>query len=281
MRGSLLEEAASKLDPPEVSWKKRRDDILNSLNRIQGKKEVIPEVKTETKKEPLNKEEIRMNLQLMNGEIPKILKDLLLRFKVADIFLKQSGKMTRLTDVNNYLSLSDVKLSFLEKHVQQIVFLYGFEEEVEEQKVAYVMGRTKPRISTDLSILTLKLPQSDHDSVRDQMVTFLGSSRNLSGVFSSLNEEGRKDYLKDRYAQMDKHITDFVEKQYTRYLEKADLKPLPKGRVASFTMKELGEIPLGDIPPPIKIYRESTSSIMDLLKNDVNKAVRPLPFAEV
>ena len=38
-------------------------------------------------------------------------------------------------------------------------------------------------------------------------------------------------------------------------------------------MKELGEIPLGEIPPPIKIYRESSNSILDMLKNDVHKAV--------
>ena len=215
-----------------------------------------------------------MNLQLMKGEVPQVYKDLLLRFKVADIFLKQSGsKMTRLTDVNNYLSLSDIKMSFLEKHVQQIVFLYAFEETADEEKVAYVMGRTKPRISTDLSILTLKLPQNDHGSVKDQMVAFLGSSKNLSGVFTSLSEGERKDYLRDRYDKVDKHITDYIEHQYSGYLEREKLKPLAKGRVSGFTMKELGEIPLGEIPPPIKIYRESSNSILDMLKNDVHKAV--------
>lgn len=228
----------------------------------------------EEKKQPLNKEEVRMNLQLMRGEVPQVYKDLLLRFKVADIFLKQGGsKMTRLTDVNNYLSLSDIKMSFLEKHVQQIVFLYAFEEKTDEEKVAYVMGRTKPRISTDLSILTLKLPQNDHGSVKDQMVAFLGSSKNLSGVFSSLSEEGRKDYLKERYDKVNKHIADYIEHQYADYLERVKSKPLSKGRVAGFTMKELGEIPLGEIPPPIKIYRESSNSILDMLKNDVHKAV--------
>ena len=200
----------------------------------------------EEKEQPLNKEEVRMNLQLMRGEVPQVYKDLLLRFKVADIFLKQGGsKMTRLTDVNNYLSLSDIKMSFLEKHVQQIVFLYAFEEKTDE----------------------------DHGSVKDQMVAFLGSSKNLSGVFSSLSEEGRKDYLKERYDKVNKHIADYIEHQYSDYLERVKSKPLSKGRVAGFTMKELGEIPLGAIPPPIKIYRESSNSILDMLKNDVHKAV--------
>ena len=112
----------------------------------------------EEKKQPLNKEEVRMNLQLMRGEVPQVYKDLLLRFKVADIFLKQGGsKMTRLTDVNNYLSLSDIKMSFLEKHVQQIVFLYAFEEKTDEEVAEEYEINS---IFSELSLLVTKLNET-------------------------------------------------------------------------------------------------------------------------
>ena len=128
----LIRRRERSTDSAETNWKRRRNEILSSLSKIQGT--AVAPKPIEEKEQPLNKEEVRMNLQLMRGEVPQVYKDLLLRFKVADIFLKQGGsKMTRLTDVNNYLSLSDIKMSFLEKHVQQIVFLYAFEEKTDEE----------------------------------------------------------------------------------------------------------------------------------------------------
>ena len=113
-----------------------------------------------------------MNLQLMNGEIPRIYKDLLSRFKVADIFLRRNiPRFSKLTDINNYMVLSDCKLSFTEKHVQNIVFLYAYSEEDDKNHIAYIMGRTQPKIPTEHSILTLKLPSgSKKMSVKDQLL---------------------------------------------------------------------------------------------------------------
>lgn len=257
---------------PEANWKRRKSEILTSLQKIQGKViETAPDEKK--KKEPinLNKEEMLMNVQLMNGEIPKTYQDLLLRFKVADIFLRRNHpRMSRINDVNNYMVLSDCKLSFTEKHVQNIVFLYSFSEKV----IAYILGRTHPKIPTEHSILTMKLPlEKKQSSVKDQVLTFLGSSRDLNDIFSAMHEEGRKDILQERYDCLEKHIQAYIDEQYQHFLEREEIKPPEKGRVAGFTMKELGEIPLGEIPPPIVVTVKSAKLVLEELQQDVEKAV--------
>ena len=205
----------------------------------------------EEKEQPLNKEEVRMNLQLMRGEVPQVYKDLLLRFKVADIFLKQGGsKMTRLTDVNNYLSpLGHQDELSREATSSRSCSCTPSRRRRTRRRWPYVMGWTKPRISTDLSILTLKLPQNDHGSVKDQVVAFLGSSKNLSSVFSSLSEEGRKDYLKERYDKVNKHIADYIEHQYSDYLERVKSKPLSEGPCGWVYDEGVGRDSSGRNPP--------------------------------
>ena len=221
-----------------------------------------------------------MNLQLMNGEIPRIYQDLLSRFKVADIFLRRNiPRFSKLTDINNYMVLSDCKLSFTEKHVQNIVFLYSYSEEEDTIKIAYILGRTQPKIPTEHSILTLKLPSgSKKKSVKDQLLSFMGSSRDLSGVFTNMTEEERKDILQERYHHMEHQIHEYIEKQYKNYLERQEKKGPEKGRDIGFTMKELGEIPLGEIPAPIVLSVKSAKVALEEMKHDVDKAVSFFSF---
>lgn len=221
-----------------------------------------------------------MNLQLMNGEIPRIYKDLLSRFKVADIFLRRNiPRFSKLTDINNYMVLSDCKLSFTEKHVQNIVFLYAYSEEDDKNHIVYIMGRTQPKIPTEHSILTLKLPSgSKKMSVKDQLLSFMGSSRDLSGVFTNMTEEERKDILQERYDNLEQHMIKYIDKQYKEYLQREEKKGPEKGRDIGFTMKELGEIPLGEIPSPIILSVKSAKVALEEMKHDVDKAVSFFSF---
>lgn len=215
-----------------------------------------------------------MNIELMNGEIPKIFKLLLNRFKIADIFLRKNHpRMSKLLDINNYMVLSDCKLSFNEIHVQNIVYLYPYTEVSDTPCIAYILGRTKPTIPTESSILMLKLPQENKSSVKDQLLLLLGSSRNLNGVFSSMAEEERKDILQVRYDTLEKHIVAYIDAKYEEYVKRENVKPPEKGRLAGFTMKELGALPLGDIPPPILFVKKTAQTAIEEIKRDVEQAV--------
>lgn len=260
---------------PELSWKKRRSEILENLQKIQGKEvgkdEKVEESENENK--PLRNDEMLMNIELMNGEIPKVYKTLLARFKVADIFLRRNNpRMSKLTDIHNYMILSDCKLSFTEEHVQNIVYLYAFSEEV----AAYVLGRTRPKIPTEPSLLTLKLPQtqSGKPSVKDQIQLFLGSTRDLNGVFSAMTGvTDEKDLLQSRYERMEQQCKKYIDSRYQAYLEREEVKAPEKGRAAGFTMKELGEMPLGEIPPPVLFVKKTARSTLEEMQRDVDKAV--------
>ena len=109
-----------------LKWLKDKQLGINRSITLLGKEpdQLETQESQKEKTKNLNKDEMLMNLQLMNGEIPRIYKDLLSRFKVADIFLRRNiPRFSKLTDINNYMVLSDCKLSFTEKHVQNIVFL--------------------------------------------------------------------------------------------------------------------------------------------------------------
>ena len=180
--------------------------------------------------------------------------------------------MVLLSNIHNYLILSDCKLSFLEDHVRSIVYLYAYGESDQE---AYRMGRTKPKMATELSILTLRLPHVEKPTtVKDQIIDFLGSSRNLNGVFVAMKEEGRKtDLLKERSSQLKKHIEEYIDKQYAEYLERVGEKKPAEGRSPGFTMNELGEMPKGEIPPPLKYVEKTAEDRLKELQADVEKAV--------
>ena len=76
--------------------------------------------------------------------------------------------------------------------MRSIVYLFAYKETEVDRMEAYRMGRTKPKLATELSILTLRLPHVEKpSSIQDQLINFLGSSRNLNGVFVAMKEEGR------------------------------------------------------------------------------------------
>ena len=225
---------------PESEWKAKRQFILESISKLQrDKKAETAQKRDETPKSNLEK---KMNVQLMKGELPQVYVDLLTRFTVVDIFLKRNHpKMVLLSNIHNYLLLSDCKLSFLEDHVRSIVYLFAYKETEVDRMEAYRMGRTKPKLATELSILTLRLPHVEKpSSIQDQLINFLGSSRNLNGVFVAMKEEGRKtELLKDRSSQLKKHICSYIDDRYEEYITRIGEKKPMEGRAAGFTMNEL------------------------------------------
>jgi singapore isolate B (sub-type 7) whole genome shotgun sequence assembly, scaffold_17 len=137
------------------------------------------------------------------------------------------------------------------------------------------MGRTKPKLATELSILTLRLPHVEKpSSIQDQLINFLGSSRNLNGVFVAMKEEGRKtELLKDRSSQLKKHICSYIDDRYEEYITRIGEKKPMEGRAAGFTMNELGEMPQGEIPPPLAFVEKTVTDQLKEMQADVDKAV--------
>ena len=90
-----------------------------------------------------------------------------------------------------------------------------------------------------------------------------------------MKEEGRKtDLLKERSSQLKKHIEEYIDKQYAEYLERVGEKKPAEGRSPGFTMSELGEMPKGEIPPPLKYVEKTAEDRLKELQADVEKAVR-------
>lgn len=178
-----------------------------------------------------------------------------------------------LSNIHNYLVLSDCKLSFLEKHVQNIIYLFAYKEEKEEKQKSYVMGRTVPKLPTERSVLMLKLPTADAStSTKDQLLSFLSSSKNLSGVFATMKEEERKaDTLHERTSQLKQHICDYISDQYEDYLVRSGAKRPDTGRAVGFTMSELGEMPEGEIPPPVAYQAKSIASMLSQTRKEMEK----------
>ena len=159
--------------------------------------------------------------------------------------------------------------------MRSIVYLFAYKETEVDQMEAYRMGRTKPKLATELSILTLRLPHVEKpSSVQDQLINFLGSSRNLNGVFVAMKEEGRKtELLKDRSSQLKKHICSYIDDRYEEYITRVGEKKPMEGRAAGFTMNELGEMPQGEIPPPLAFVEKTVTDQLKEMQADVDKAV--------
>lgn len=159
--------------------------------------------------------------------------------------------------------------------MRNIVYLFAYKETEVERIEAYRMGRTKPKLATELSILTLRLPHVEKpSSVQDQLINFLGSSRNLNGVFVAMKEEGRKtELLKDRSSQLKQHICDYINDRYEEYMTRVGEKKPLEGRAAGFTMSELGEMPQGEIPPPLIYVEKTVADQLKKMQADVDKAV--------
>lgn len=266
------------------SWQKRRESILKTLNTLTGttptstpkrsEEKLKPKPKPKPKPDSINRQELEMNLQLMKGELPRVYCELLKRFSMADLFLENNyPRLTRITDLDHYLTLSQCKMSFEERHVEHIVYFYGLNETDEKKVHPYHLGRTKPRIVTEKSILLLKLIHND-TSLQDSVQLFQGSSRNLNDIFVDMQAKRKPhNLLKDRKEQLRKHLNEYIDKKYEDYLERTGMKRPASGRASSFTMSELGEMPVGEIPPPIIFHQKTARESLAEFEKDVAKAV--------
>ena len=261
-----------------ATWQKKRESILKTLNSLSGTP-IISTTKPKKddksqEKAEFNRETLEMNLQLMKGELPRTYSDLLKRFSMADLFLESNfPRLTRVTDLDHYLVMSQCKMNFLERHVEHIVYFYGLHESEEQKIHPYILGRTKPRIVTEKSILLMKLPNGDVTATSSN-TSFQGSARNLNEVFVDMKAKRKPRHdLKERKEQLKKHLNDYIDEKYSEYLEKTDTKRPSSGRASSFTMDELGEMPVGEIPPPIIFHQKTARESLAEFKKDVDKAV--------
>ncbi|KAK8798473.1 hypothetical protein WA588_003554 [Blastocystis sp. NMH] len=258
-------------DPPSPShqWKRRRDIILHAIQELEVDMDCpSKQVKRNTEK---RKEHVKMDIQLMNGEIPQTYIDLLTRFRVVDIFLTSNApRQMKLGDIHNYLLLSDIHLSYLEEHVSAIMFFYALKE---ESRKAYILGRTVPCSPMDPSQLTLKLPSSTGDS-KDTSETNACFSRNLNSLFDCLaNPKHKSPDLKKRYEVIRRNISSYIEQRYAAYLKRSNQQPLKKGRVSGFTYEELGGLPKSALPPPIAYTIRNPMDILREFQRDVDRAM--------
>lgn len=163
-----------------------------------------------------------------------------------------------------------MKLSFTEDHVKSIVFFYGYKEKHKTKKEAYVLGRVRPRTKLEYSYLTLRLPVYKRESTHDQIQSFLSSRKNLNALFDCMAI--KKDSgvcLTEREKQLNGNIELYVTDCYKKYLERTKQKECQHGRVAGFSMMELGEMPKGFIPKPIVLSNHSADEVLAKFQRDV------------
>ena len=198
---------------------------------------------------------MKMNVQLMNGEIPQDYLDLISRFRVVDVFLKhQFPRHLNIKDVNNYLLLSDIHLDFLERHVEHIVYLYSYHKQPSSNQQVYNLGRVVPHSPYDISFLTLQYPDGFRKTPSRQQVRGLSSTRNLNAIFQSMGSKTKssdEQETSSRLQTLQSNVQLYIDNQYQAFLKRTKTKPCSSGRVVAFTMDELGKIPRGAIPPPI------------------------------
>ncbi|KNB43342.1 hypothetical protein JH06_3154 [Blastocystis sp. subtype 4] len=199
----------------------------------------------------------------MKGEIPQIYSDLLTRFKC------NYPRVMNIKDIHNILLLTDHHLSFLEEHVASIMYLYRYPD---EKEVAYELGRVIPRSPIDISFLTLQLPHVQ-SHLSTQVLVNLSSTRNLNQLFASMDQEQHEDDLRRRYDQMNRNINCYIEDKYKDYLSRTNQRPCKDGRIVSFTMVELGEMPKASLPLPLTFVVLTPDDVLKDFQRDVDKAV--------
>ena len=161
--------------------------------------------------------------------------------------------------------------------MKEIVYLYGYQEEEDRKRTCYGMGRTVPKLYTEKSALMLRLPtMNEPESSESRLVNILTSTRNLNGVFSSMNsgEKMKVDFLQERTAQLKRHMNAYITERYEMYLTRSGSKKPEVGRAAGFTMTELGAIPEGEIPAPIPYQKNSFASFIAQAKKDAKKEAK-------
>lgn len=179
-----------------------------------------------------------------------------------------------LKDIHNYLSLSDLKLSFDENHVASIMYLFGYKETNPATKDAYVLGRVQPRSRFEYSELTLRFPSQRHETTRLQIQSFLSSSKNLNGLFSQFdNVTNHSNQLSTREQQLKNHVEQYIEDCYQDYLQKTKQKGCSNGRVIGFTTDVLGAMPKSVLPQPLSLPNHRAKDILIQFQKDVDRAV--------
>lgn len=154
--------------------------------------------------------------------------------------------------------------------MKSIVYFYGYKEKDNTKKDAYVLGRVRPRSKLEYSYLTLRLPIYKRESTHDQIQSFLSSRKNLNALFDCMEiKKDAGDCLTDREQQLNRNIELYVTDCYTEYLERTKQKECQHGRVAGFSMMELGEMPKGSIPKPIVLSNHSADEVLAQFRKDV------------
>ena len=81
---SIQSSATIKTETPENEWRTKKQQLLASIQNLQDKSSVpAKKEEKEGKEKSVSSSQMKMNLQLMRGEIPQVYSDLLTRFTVA------------------------------------------------------------------------------------------------------------------------------------------------------------------------------------------------------
>lgn len=81
---SIQASATVKKETPENQWRMKKQQLLASIQNLQDKSSVpVKKEETESKEKSVSSAQMKMNVQLMRGEIPQVYNDLLTRFTVA------------------------------------------------------------------------------------------------------------------------------------------------------------------------------------------------------
>ena len=253
-RKSIKRSSVSKSEEGDSScittqWVKKKMIILDMLDVLD-----MPSTPSHKSSSLIDINEMRENLLLMKGELPTSYQQLCKRFHGCDLYLRQNyPNESLLKDINNYLSLSDLKLSFTEDHVSSIVYLYAYNEKDEKKKTAYILGRVQPRSYYEFSQLTMRLPSHKKETASSQVYSFLSHKKNLNKLFESMDKKEEESSPSQREEQLTRHIQEYVDSCYKKYLQRTHQKECAHGRVPGFTIQELGKMPASPLPPPLVV----------------------------
>lgn len=88
-----------------------------------------------------------------------------------------------------------------------------------------------------------------------------------------MDQEQHEDDLRRRYDQMNRNINCYIEDKYKDYLSRTNQRPCKDGRIVSFTMVELGEMPKASLPLPLTFVVLTPDDVLKDFQRDVDKAV--------
>ena len=81
---SIQSSATTKKETPESEWRTKRQLLLDSIQSLQDKSSApVKKEEVDSKEKSISSAQMKMNVQLMRGELPQVYSDLLTRFTVA------------------------------------------------------------------------------------------------------------------------------------------------------------------------------------------------------